>query len=53
MKDDYMESLVKPQGKGSMINKAQGVQLVKVMDTSVILSRNEQTSDEHGKTCVQ
>jgi hypothetical protein len=46
-------SLVKPQGQGSMITRTQGVPLVRVMDTPVVLSHNERTRDEHGKTCVQ
>jgi hypothetical protein len=33
--------------------KAQGVLLVRVRDTPVVLSLNERTSDEHGNTCVQ
>jgi hypothetical protein len=45
--------LVKSQGQGSMITKAQGVRLVRVRDTPVVLSRNEQTSDEHSNACVQ
>jgi hypothetical protein len=33
--------------------KAQGVRLVRVRDTPVVLGHNERTIDEHGKTCVQ
>jgi hypothetical protein len=36
-----------------MITKAQGVRLVRVIDTPVVLSRNKRTSDEHGNACVQ
>jgi hypothetical protein len=35
-----------------MITKTQGVLLVRVMDTSVVLSHNEQTGDEHANACV-
>jgi hypothetical protein len=35
MKDKHLKSLVKPQGQGSMITKAQGVHLVTVRDTPV------------------
>jgi hypothetical protein len=34
-------SLAKPQGQGSMITKTQGVCLVRIMDTLVILSHND------------
>jgi hypothetical protein len=44
---------VKPQGQGAMITKAQGVCLVGVRDTPVILSHNEQIRDTHGNACVQ
>jgi hypothetical protein len=37
------KSLVKPQG----------VHLVRVRDTPVVLSHNEQTSGDHGNACVQ
>jgi hypothetical protein len=50
---EHLKSLVKPQGQGSMITKTQGLRLVRVMDTTVILSHNERTSDEHGNACVQ
>jgi hypothetical protein len=53
MKDGCTKSHVKPQVLGSMITKAQGVHLVRVIDTSVVLSHNERTSDEHGNACVQ
>jgi hypothetical protein len=36
-----------------MITKTQGVCLVGVRDTPVVLSHNERTSDEHGNACVQ
>jgi hypothetical protein len=36
-----------------MITKTQGVLLVGVMDTPVILSHNERNREEHGMTCVQ
>jgi hypothetical protein len=36
-----------------MITKTQGVHLVGVMDTPVVLSHNEQTRDEHGNACVK
>jgi hypothetical protein len=36
-----------------MITKDQGVHLVRVRDTPVVLTRNERTSDEHGNACVQ
>jgi hypothetical protein len=52
MKDECTKSLVKLQGRGSMITKAQGVCLVGVGDTPVALSRKEQTREEHGKACV-
>jgi hypothetical protein len=35
-----------------MITKTQGVHLISVRDTPVILSHNEQARDEHGNTCV-
>jgi hypothetical protein len=44
---------VKPQGQGSMMTKTQGVLLVGVMDTIVIISHNERTSDKHTSACVQ
>jgi hypothetical protein len=47
MKGDCTESLVKPQGQGSVKTKTQGVHLVRVRDTPVILSHNEQIRDEH------
>jgi hypothetical protein len=43
-----MESLVKLQGQESMITKTQGVCLVRVRDTPIVLSHNEWTRDEHG-----
>jgi hypothetical protein len=52
MKDNCTESLVKPQGQGSMITKAQGMHSIRVRDILVILSRNEWTSDEHGNAWV-
>jgi hypothetical protein len=36
-----------------MITKTQGVLLVKVVDTPVIISHNERTRDKHGYACVQ
>jgi hypothetical protein len=36
-----------------MITKTQGVRLVRVTDTPVILSHKELTNDEHGNACVQ
>jgi hypothetical protein len=36
-----------------MITKTQGVRLVRVRDTPIILNCNERTSDEHGNACVQ
>jgi hypothetical protein len=39
---------VKLQGQESMITKTQGVCLVRVRDTPVVLSHNEWTRDEHG-----
>jgi hypothetical protein len=36
-----------------MITKTQGVCLVGVIDTPVVLSHNERTIDKHGNTCVQ
>jgi hypothetical protein len=36
-----------------MITKTQGVRLVRVRDTPVILRPNEHTRDEHGNACVQ
>jgi hypothetical protein len=53
MKDSCTESHVKTQGQGSMVTKTQGVCLVGVTDTPVILSHNERTSDEYGNACVQ
>jgi hypothetical protein len=53
MKDGCMESLVIPQGQGLMVIKAQGVHVVRVRDTPLILSQNEWTRDEHGNACVQ
>jgi hypothetical protein len=53
MKDGCTESLVKPQGQGSIVTKTQGVHLVRVRDTLVILSHNERTRDKYGNTCVQ
>jgi hypothetical protein len=41
----HSKSLVKP--------RQQGVHLVRVLDTPVILSHNEQTRDEHGNACVE
>jgi hypothetical protein len=52
MKDKRSKSLEKPQGQGSMITKTQGVHLIRVRDTPVILSHNERARDEHGNTCV-
>jgi hypothetical protein len=52
MKDKHSKSLAEPQGQGSMITKTQGAHLVRVRDTTVILSHKEQTRDEHGNTCV-
>jgi hypothetical protein len=51
MKDKRLKSLAKPQGP--LKTKAQGVHLVRVMDTPVILSHNEWTKDKHGNACVQ
>jgi hypothetical protein len=53
MKDGVTESLVKPQGHGSMVTKTQGVCLVKVRDTPIVLSHNRQTRNERGNTCVE
>jgi hypothetical protein len=53
MTDKRPKSLMKPQGQGLMITKAQGVQFGGVRDTPVILSHNEQTRDEYGNACVQ
>jgi hypothetical protein len=53
MKDKRSKSPVKPQAQRSMITKAQGVRLVKVRDTPVILSHIKQTRDEQGNACVQ
>jgi hypothetical protein len=36
-----------------MITKTQGVLLVRVMDTPVVLSHSEWTRDKHDKDCVQ
>jgi hypothetical protein len=36
-----------------MITKSQGVHLVRVGDTPVVLSHNERARDEHGNTCVE
>jgi hypothetical protein len=36
-----------------MITKTQGVHLIRVRDTPVVLSRKEHTSDEHSNACVQ
>jgi hypothetical protein len=36
-----------------MITKTQGVHLIRVIDTPVILSHNERTNDEHGNVYVQ
>jgi hypothetical protein len=47
------KSLAKSQGQGSMITKTQGVLLVRVMDTPVVLSHSEWTRDKHDKDCVQ
>jgi hypothetical protein len=52
MKDGCTVSLVNSQGQGSMVTKTQGVHLVRVNDTPVVLSHNEQSSVEHGKPCV-
>jgi hypothetical protein len=52
MKDKRPKSLAKPQGQGSTITKTQGVHLIRVRDTPVILSRKERTRDDHGNTCV-
>jgi hypothetical protein len=53
MKGKCSKSLVKPQELRSMITKTQGIRLVRVRDTPVILSHNERTKDEHGNTGVQ
>jgi hypothetical protein len=50
---EHSKSLVEPQGQGSMVTKTQGVCLIRVRDTSIILSRNEWTSDEHGNAGVK
>jgi hypothetical protein len=36
-----------------MITKTEGVRLVRVRDTPVVLSHNERTRNEHGNACVQ
>jgi hypothetical protein len=36
-----------------MVTKTQGVRLVRVWDTPIVLSHNERTSDEHGNIDVQ
>jgi hypothetical protein len=36
-----------------MVTKTQGGRLVRVRDTTIVLSRNEWTSDDHGNTGVQ
>jgi hypothetical protein len=36
-----------------MITKNQGVCMVRVRDTPIVLSRNERTSDKHGNAGVQ
>jgi hypothetical protein len=53
MNDGCRKSPLKPQGQGSTITKTQGVILVRVGDTPVVLSHNERTKDEHGNDCVQ
>jgi hypothetical protein len=53
MKDKCSKSLAKPQGQESMITKTQENHLVRVRDTPVVLSHNEQARDEYGNTCVQ
>jgi hypothetical protein len=53
MKDKGSKALAESQGQGSMITKAQGVHLVRVRDTSIILCRKEWIRDEHGNACVQ
>jgi hypothetical protein len=35
-----------------MVTKAQGVHLVRVRDTPIVLSHNERARDEHDNTCV-
>jgi hypothetical protein len=35
-----------------MITKTQGVHLVRVRDTPVVLSHEGQSRDDHGNTCV-
>jgi hypothetical protein len=52
MKDKCSKALAKPQEQGSMITKTQGVHLVGVRDTPVILSHNKWATDKHGNTCV-
>jgi hypothetical protein len=39
--------------KDSRITKTQGLRLVGVCDTPIILCHNKQSSDEHGNACVQ
>jgi hypothetical protein len=41
MEDKHSKALVKPQGQGLMITKTQGVYLIRVRDTSVVLSHNK------------
>jgi hypothetical protein len=41
MKDKHLKSLTKWQGQGSRITKTQGVHLVRVRDTPVVLSYNK------------
>jgi hypothetical protein len=53
MKDKRLKALAKPQGQGSMITKTQGVHLVGVRDTPVVLNHNERARDEHDNTYVQ
>jgi hypothetical protein len=53
MKDKHSKSLMKPHAQGSMITKMQGVHLVEVRDTPVILSHNEWTRDESGNAYVE
>jgi hypothetical protein len=52
MKVKHLKSLAKPEGQGSMITKTQGVHLVRVRDTPVVLSHNRRARDKHGNTCV-
>jgi hypothetical protein len=53
MKDKHSKAFGKPQGQGSMITKTQGVHLVGVRDTPVVLSHNKWAREEHGNACVQ